>query len=57
MYLFIRQSESGKAPIEAIMPEMVRMPLYRLIKDPLGTVLGVENVKMADFKSHECLAV
>jgi len=40
MYLFIRQSESGKAPIEAIMPEVVRMPLYRLIKDPLGTVLG-----------------
>jgi len=60
MYLFIRQSESGKAPIETIMPEVVRMPLYRLINDPLGTVLGVENVKknvkMADFKPHECLA-
>jgi len=59
MYLFIRQSESGKAPIEAIMPEVVRMPLYRLINDPLGTVLGVENVKknvkMADFKPHEYL--
>ena len=59
MYLFIRQSESGKAPIETIMPEVVRMPLYRLINDPLGTVLGVENVKknvkMADFKPHECL--
>jgi len=60
MYLFIRQPESGKAPIEAIMPEVVRMPLYRLINDPLGTVLGVENVKrnvkMADFKPYECLA-
>jgi transposase-like protein len=60
MYLFIRQSESGKAPIETIMPEVVRMPLYRLINDPLGTVLGVENVKknvkVADFKPYECLA-
>jgi len=60
MYLFIKQSESGKAPIEAIMPEVVRMPLYRLINDPLGTVLGVENVKrkikMADFNPNECLA-
>jgi transposase-like protein len=59
MYLFIRQSESGKAPIEAIMPEVANMPLYRLINDPLGTVLGVENVKknvkMADFKPQECL--
>jgi len=45
MYLFIRQSESGKAPIEFIMPEVVRMPLSRLINDPLGTVLGVKNVK------------
>jgi len=60
MYLFIRQSESGKAPIESIMPEVVRMPLYKLINDPFGTVLGLENVnknvKMADFKAEECLA-
>ena len=60
MYLFIRQSESGRAPIETIMPEVVRMPLYRLINDPLGTVWGVENVKknvkMADFEPYECLA-
>jgi len=26
-----------------------------LINNPLGTVLGVENVKMADFKPQECL--
>jgi len=60
MYLFIRQPESGKAPIETIMPDVVKMPLYKLINDPFGTVLGVENVKrnvkMADFKAHECLA-
>jgi transposase-like protein len=45
MYVFIQQPGSGKAPIESIMPEANRMPLYRLINDPFGTVLGVENVK------------
>jgi hypothetical protein len=45
MYVFVRQPESGKAPIEAIMPEASRMPLYQLINDPFGTVLGVKNVK------------
>jgi hypothetical protein len=53
MYLFVQQPESGKAPIESIMPEVREMPLYKLINDPLGTVMGVENVKrnvnMADF--------
>jgi len=52
MYLFIRQPESGKAPIESIMPEAREMPLYKLINDPLKAVMGVENVnrnvKMAD---------
>jgi len=60
MYLFIRQSESGKAPIESIMPEVVKMPLYRLINDPLGMALGVENVKrkvrMADFQAYKSLS-
>jgi transposase-like protein len=60
MYVFIRQPESGKAPIESIMPEASRMPLYQLINDPFGTVLGVENVKknvrMADFSLKECIA-
>jgi len=53
MYLFVQQPESGKAPIESIMPEAREMPLYKLINDPLGTVMGGENVKknvkMADF--------
>lgn len=53
MYVFIQQPESGKAPIESIMPEVREMPFYRLINDPLGTVMGGENVKrnvnMADF--------
>jgi hypothetical protein len=58
MYVFIRQPESGKAPIESIMPEASRMPLYQLINDPFGTVLGVENVKknvkMADSELLKC---
>jgi len=36
------------------------MPLYKLINDPLGTVMGVEsvkkNVKMADFALNQCIA-
>ena len=59
MYVFVQQPGSGKAPIESIMPEARRMPLYRLINDPFGTVIGVENVKrnvkMADFQVQECL--
>ena len=61
VYAFIRQPGSGKAPIESIMPEASRMPLYQLMNDPFGTVLGVENVKknvnMADFQALECLSV
>ncbi len=57
VHVFIRQPGSGKAPIESIMPEASRMPLYQLINDPFGTVLGVENVKknanMADFLLEE----
>jgi transposase-like protein len=58
MYVFIRQPGSGKAPIEAIMPEASRMPLYKMINDPFGTVLGVKNVKknskMANSELLEC---
>jgi len=52
MYVFIRQPESGKAPIESIIPDAKEMPLYELINNPLKAVMGVENVnknvKMAD---------
>jgi len=58
MYLFIRQPESGKAPIESIIPDAREMPLYKLINDPLRTVMGVENVKrnvkMADSELLQC---
>ena len=59
MYLFIRQPESGKAPIESIMPDAREMPLYELINNPLRVVMGVENVnrnvKMADSELLERL--
>ncbi len=49
---------SGEAPIESIMPEAREMPLYKLINDPLGTVMGAENVnrnvKMADSEFLQC---
>ncbi len=31
MYVFIRQPESGKAPIESIMPDATEMPLYKIV--------------------------
>jgi hypothetical protein len=58
MYVFIRQPESGRAPIESIMPDDTEMPLYKMINDPLRTVMGVENVnrnvKMADSELLLC---
>lgn len=61
VYVFIRQPGSGKAPIESIMPEASRMPLYQLMNEPFGTVLGVESVKknvnMADFQPQKLIAV
>ncbi len=58
MYVFICQPESGKAPIESIMPDAREMPFYKLINDPLRTVMGVENVnrnvKMADSGLLQC---
>jgi transposase-like protein/predicted DNA binding CopG/RHH family protein len=59
MYLFIRQPESGKAPIESIMPDATQMPLYKMINNPLRTVIGVENVnrnaKMPDYELLRCV--
>ncbi len=40
------------SPYEPIMPDAREMPLYKLINDPLRTMMRVENVnrnvKMAD---------
>ena len=34
-YFFTCQAETGKAPIEKIMPEANRTPLYRILNDPI----------------------
>ena len=34
MYVFTQHATTGQAPIEVIVPEARRMPLYRLIDDP-----------------------
>ena len=48
-----QQAKSGKAPIKSIMPDVGEMLFYKLINNPLGTVMGLGNVKgnvnMADF--------
>lgn len=53
VYLFMRRDKDGQAPIETIMPEATRMPVYRLINDPLSALGELKNVKseapMADF--------
>lgn len=53
VYLFTQRDRDGKAPIEAIVPEAPRMPLYRLLNDPLRSLEELKNVKpetpMADF--------
>jgi transposase-like protein len=52
VYVFTQRTSTGQAPIEVILPEARRMPLYRLINDPFralherGTVKRV--VDMAD---------
>jgi hypothetical protein len=36
VYLFTIQAESGKAPIENIIPQANTMPLYRLLNYPFA---------------------
>jgi hypothetical protein len=67
VYLFTR-GHHGSAPIEAIVPEVAQMPLYRLINDPftclkIGAVHESQRTKhvkpiemMADFLTTEAAA-
>jgi hypothetical protein len=48
VYLSTQRPTDGKAPIEAIVPEASRMPLYRLINDPFVALRGVGPVKQTD---------
>ena len=45
MYLFVQQADSGKAPIESILPRARGMPFYQLLNDPLKVIVGLADVK------------
>ncbi len=67
VYLFAKQS-NGKAPIEKIIPEASRMPLYKIFNDPFACLMElngnnaekIKNVKgireMADLLTSEAEA-
>ena len=45
VYVFTQHATTGHAPIEVIMPEARRMPLYRLINDPFRALQERNYVK------------
>jgi hypothetical protein len=53
VYLFTQRDADSQAPIDVIVPEARRMPLYRLINDPFRALQERRHVKptvkMADF--------
>lgn len=46
VYLFTQHATTGHAPIEVIIPEARRMPLYRLINDPFQALQERASVKL-----------
>jgi transposase-like protein len=60
MYLLVRQPETGKAPIETILPQAKDMPFYHFINDPLSAVIWQSvNLKgrMADFQPQQAIEI
>ena len=59
MYLFIKQPQTGKAPVETIMPEAKKMPFYQLVNEPITILMNHDivnqKIKMADFSYKEVL--
>jgi transposase-like protein len=55
VYLFTKNMETQKAPIEAILPSAPSMPLYKILNDPFSVILDSNSVKMADFSHKERL--
>lgn len=53
VYVFTQREKDGKAPIEAIMPQAVQMPLYRLLNDPFGRLESSQDVKEIAPMAHE----
>lgn len=45
VYVFTQHATTGQAPIEVIVPEARRMPLYRLINDPFRALQERESVQ------------
>jgi transposase-like protein len=45
VHVFTQHATTGQAPIEVILPEARRMPLYRLINDPFRTLQERNDVK------------
>ncbi len=60
VYVFTQRGSTGQAPIEVIMPEARRMPLYRLINDPFRALQERDSVKpeahMADLLRPQAVA-
>ena len=60
VYLFTQRAADGHAPIEVIVPEARRMPLYRVINDPFGALQERGNAKatatMADLLQPQVAA-
>jgi hypothetical protein len=45
VYLFTQRDADSQAPIDVIVPEALRMPLYRLINDPFRALQERRHVK------------
>ncbi len=56
VYLFTIQVESGKAPIEAIIPSATEMPLFKLLNYPLKFGIKDTGHIPADFSDLEKMA-
>ncbi|MGH8056914.1 MAG: DDE-type integrase/transposase/recombinase [Candidatus Entotheonellia bacterium] len=56
VYVFTQHATTGQAPIEVILPEARRMPLYRLINDPFRALQERNDVKPAAHMADLLLA-
>ena len=60
VYVFTQQTTTGEAPIDVILPEARRMPLYRLINDPFRALQErgavKQEVEMADLLRPQAAA-
>ena len=50
VYVFVKQT-NGNAPIEAILPEASRMPLYRIFNDPFACLFELSGGKAENLKN------